>query len=90
MFLIDDGLARRLEAVEARIAEEYAQKHSELFLAYGATFESIAGGTALNFGIENGCNLAMVSASPGSTSNRNIERQDFRIAYTRAKLLRVF
>jgi GNAT superfamily N-acetyltransferase len=44
----------------------------------------------LNFGIESGCDLAMVSAAPGGSSHRNLERQDFRIVYTRAKLFREF
>lgn len=34
---------------------------------------------------EKGCRLAMMGASPGSTSQRNAEKNDFRIAYTRAK-----
>lgn len=33
----------------------------------------------------NGCDLAMMGASPGSASQRNAERQGFRIAYTRIK-----
>jgi hypothetical protein len=32
-----------------------------------------------------GCNLAMMVAAPGSASQRNAERQGFRIAYTRTK-----
>ncbi|HEX8290429.1 MAG TPA: GNAT family N-acetyltransferase, partial [Pyrinomonadaceae bacterium] len=32
-----------------------------------------------------GCDLAMMCALPGSASQRNAERQGFRIAYTRAK-----
>ena len=32
-----------------------------------------------------GCDLAMMCASPGSASQRNAERQGFRIAYTRTK-----
>lgn len=32
-----------------------------------------------------GCDLAMVAAAPGSTSQTNTERQGFRIAYTRTK-----
>ena len=32
-----------------------------------------------------GCDLAMMGASPGSTSQKNAERQGFRIAYTRIK-----
>jgi len=34
---------------------------------------------------EQGCDLAMMCAAPGSTSQRNAERQGFRIAYTRIK-----
>ena len=34
---------------------------------------------------ENGCNLAMMGALPGSISQRNAERHGFRIAYTRVK-----
>jgi GNAT superfamily N-acetyltransferase len=34
---------------------------------------------------EQGCDLAMMCAAPGSTSQRNAERQGFRIAYTRTK-----
>jgi hypothetical protein len=33
----------------------------------------------------NGCDLAMMCATPGSASQRNAERQGFRIAYTRCK-----
>lgn len=32
-----------------------------------------------------GCDLAMMVAAPGSASQRNAERQGFRIAYTRVK-----
>jgi hypothetical protein len=34
---------------------------------------------------EQGCELAMMGAAPGSASQRNAERQGFRIAYTRIK-----
>ncbi|MEO6447503.1 MAG: GNAT family N-acetyltransferase [Gemmatimonadaceae bacterium] len=34
---------------------------------------------------EQGCDLAMMAAAPGSTSQLNAERQGFRIAYTRTK-----
>lgn len=34
---------------------------------------------------EHGCDLAMMAAMPGSASQRNAERQGFRIAYTRIK-----
>lgn len=39
----------------------------------------------LRFAAEHGCTLAMMGASPGSASQRNAERQGFRIAYTRTK-----
>ena len=39
----------------------------------------------LKFAVENGCNLAMMGASPGSQSQRNAESNGFRIAYTRTK-----
>ena len=39
----------------------------------------------LRFAAENGCSLAMMGAAPGSASQRNAERQGFRIAYTRIK-----
>jgi hypothetical protein len=35
--------------------------------------------------IANGCDLGMMCALPGSVSQRNAERQGFRIAYTRTK-----
>lgn len=39
----------------------------------------------LRFAAEQGCDLAMMCALPGSASQRNAERQGFRIAYTRVK-----
>lgn len=39
----------------------------------------------LRFAAEQGCDLAMMGAQPGSASQRNAERQAFRIAYTRIK-----
>jgi len=39
----------------------------------------------LNYAVEAGCDLAMMCAAPGSSSQRNAERQGFRIAYTRVK-----
>jgi hypothetical protein len=38
--------------------------------------------------IAEGCDLAMMVAEPGSSSQRNAERQGFRIAYTRTKWTR--
>ncbi|HEX2076350.1 MAG TPA: GNAT family N-acetyltransferase [Longimicrobium sp.] len=39
----------------------------------------------LRFAAERGCDLAMMGALPGSASQRNAERQGFRVAYTRIK-----
>jgi GNAT superfamily N-acetyltransferase len=39
----------------------------------------------LRHAAEQGCDLAMMGALPGSASQRNAERQGFRIAYTRIK-----
>jgi GNAT superfamily N-acetyltransferase len=39
----------------------------------------------LRYAAENGCDVAAISALPGSTSQRNAERQGFRVAYTRVK-----
>jgi hypothetical protein len=39
----------------------------------------------LRYAAEQSCDLAMMCASPGSASQRNAERQGFRIAYTRIK-----
>ena len=41
--------------------------------------------TRLRFAASNGCDLAMMCAAPGSASQRNAERNGFRIAYTRTK-----
>jgi len=35
-----------------------------------------------------GCDLAMVTTPPGSVSQRNVERQGFRVVYTRSQILR--
>lgn len=39
----------------------------------------------LQYAREQGCDLAMMGAAPGSSSQRNAERNGFRIAYTRIK-----
>ena len=41
--------------------------------------------TRTNAALDQGCDLAVLCAQPGSTSQRNAERQGFRIAYTRVK-----
>jgi GNAT superfamily N-acetyltransferase len=42
----------------------------------------------LKFAAEHGCDLAMVTTMPGTTSQRNAERQGFRVVYTRSKLMK--
>lgn len=39
----------------------------------------------MRYAFEHGCDLAMMVAAPGSDSQRNAEREGFRIAYTRIK-----
>jgi hypothetical protein len=39
----------------------------------------------LRYAAEKGCDIAMICALPGSASQRNAERQGFRVAYTRIK-----
>ena len=39
----------------------------------------------LRHAADHGCDLAMMGAQPGSASQRNAERNGFRIAYTRIK-----
>lgn len=39
----------------------------------------------LRYGAAKGCDIAMIGAQPGSASQRNAERQGFRVAYTRIK-----
>jgi GNAT superfamily N-acetyltransferase len=39
----------------------------------------------LRYAVDQGCTIAMMGALPGSPSQRNAERQGFRIAYTRVK-----
>ncbi|MGD0427866.1 MAG: GNAT family N-acetyltransferase [Candidatus Acidiferrales bacterium] len=41
----------------------------------------------LAWAVEKGCDLAVSFARPGSISHRNIERNGFRVAYTRTKLV---
>jgi hypothetical protein len=41
--------------------------------------------TRLSTAASQGCTLAMMVAAPGSASQRNAERNGFRVAYTRTK-----
>lgn len=42
----------------------------------------------MGFALSKGCDLAMVVTAPGSTSQRNVQRQGFQIAYSRTKFTR--
>jgi hypothetical protein len=41
--------------------------------------------TRLRFAVERGCTIAIMGAMPGSQSQRNAEKNNFRVAYTRTK-----
>jgi hypothetical protein len=41
--------------------------------------------TRMRYALEHGCDLASIVVLPGSDSQRNAERNGFRIAYTRTK-----
>jgi hypothetical protein len=69
---IDDGVA--LFAGASTIAEARKQGAQQALLD-----------ARLRHAAEAGCDLAMMCAEPGSASQRNAERQGFRIAYTRIK-----
>lgn len=45
-------------------------------------------GARMRFAAENGCEIAMMGASPGSQSQRNAEKNGFRVAYTRTKWMK--
>lgn len=44
--------------------------------------------TRLAFAAAMGCDLAVVQTKPGSASQRNVQRLDFRLAYTKVTMLR--
>jgi GNAT superfamily N-acetyltransferase len=54
-------------------------------LARGLGAQALLLAARLAHARERGCELAMIVASPGSTSQRNAERRGFRVAYTRTK-----
>jgi GNAT superfamily N-acetyltransferase len=42
----------------------------------------------LSCALESGCDVAYTLTQPGSTSQRNVERQQFRVVYTRATMVK--
>ena len=73
-------------SVHDHIADFYAQATLPAFRGRGAQTALIQAG--LTFAASQGCGLAMATTLCGSISQRNFERQGFRIAYTRTKLIR--
>ena len=72
MLFSDIELSRRLERAEGLSSVRSAEARAllEWRLAYAAAA---------------GCDVATMGALPGSASQRNAEREGFRIAYTRTK-----
>jgi ribosomal protein S18 acetylase RimI-like enzyme len=42
----------------------------------------------ISYAVEAECDIAYTLTRPGSTSQRNLERQGFRVAYTRAMMMK--
>ena len=72
-------------AVREGLATLFADSTIALFRRRGLHRELIA--ARLNEAIARGCDLAMASTLPGSTSQRNYERQGFEVAYTKIALV---
>jgi GNAT superfamily N-acetyltransferase len=89
-----DGLSFLAELDGRAVATGAMSIHEGVALLAGASTVPEARGRGaqlalldarLSHAAEAGCDLAMMCALPGSASQRNAERQGFRIAYTRAK-----
>ncbi|HWW74651.1 MAG TPA: GNAT family N-acetyltransferase [Pyrinomonadaceae bacterium] len=89
-----DGLSFLAELDGRAVATGAMSVHEGVALLAGASTVPEARGRGaqlalldarLSHAAEAGCDLAMMCALPGSASQRNAERQGFRIAYTRAK-----
>lgn len=89
-----DGLSFLAESGGRAVATGAMSIHEGVALLAGASTVPEARGRGaqlalldarLRHAAEHGCDLAMMCALPGSASQRNAERQGFRIAYTRVK-----
>lgn len=90
-----DGMSAFVAELDGRvIATAAMMQHQGVALLAGAsTIPSARGQGAQNAlliarlqaAIEHGCDVAMIVTSPGSRSQRNAERNGFRVAYTRLK-----
>lgn len=89
-----DGLSFIAELEDTPIATGSMSTHEGVALLAGAS--TIPDGrkqgaqlalldSRLRYAAEHGCDVATMGALPGSASQRNAERQGFRIAYTRTK-----
>lgn len=58
---------------------------STIPVARGRRAQQALLGARLRYAAEHGCTVALMGAAPSSASQRNAERQGFRIAYTRLK-----
>jgi GNAT superfamily N-acetyltransferase len=73
-------------AIEQGVAALFAASTRPAFRKRGVQTALLR--ARLTFALEAGSDLAMVITLPGSTSQRNAERQGFRVMYTRSKMLR--
>ncbi len=89
-----DGTAFLVELDGRAIADGAVANHKGVALLAGASTipefrrrgaQSLLLEARLDYARQAGCDLAMMCAEPGSASQRNAERQGFRIAYTRIK-----
>jgi hypothetical protein len=91
MVFADLDLSRRLERTEGQACLEFAEARRLLNPDSGANWIECSGAYAalldarMRYAFEHGYELAMMVAEVGSQSQRNAERQGFRIAYTRTK-----
>ena len=84
MTFCDNSLSRRLERTEGRACVQYADAAAS-FSGERGGLQSALLRERMRYAAERGCDLAMMVAEAGSESQRNAERQGFRIAYTRLK-----
>lgn len=89
-----DGLSFLAESGGRAVATGAMSIHEGVALLAGASTVPEARGRGAQLALldarllhaaERGCDIAMMCAQPGSASQRNAERQGFRIAYTRVK-----
>ncbi|HSB13894.1 MAG TPA: GNAT family N-acetyltransferase [Bryobacteraceae bacterium] len=73
-------------AVRDRLAMLYADATHPFFRRRGVQVALIA--ARLRSAVERGCDLATAGTLPGTVSQRNYERLGFRVAYTRAVMVR--